>query len=94
MTQRIRRAQELLESTDDSVDAIASAAGMGTAMTGHGDDTAPPLPPHDRRTTGHLPSHVPGMRPRSFLGRPVGASGPVATEGGLIATSVIAHMRT
>ena len=33
LTQRIRRAQELLESTNDSVDAIASAAGMGTATT-------------------------------------------------------------
>ncbi|GII77227.1 AraC family transcriptional regulator [Sphaerisporangium rufum] len=33
LTQRIRRAQELLEVTDDSVDAIASAAGMGTATT-------------------------------------------------------------
>jgi AraC family transcriptional regulator, transcriptional activator FtrA len=33
LTQRIRRAQELLETTDDSVDTIASAAGMGTATT-------------------------------------------------------------
>ena len=33
LTQRIRRAQELLESTDDSVDSVASAAGMGTATT-------------------------------------------------------------
>ena len=33
LTQRIRRAQELLESTDDSVDTIASTAGMGTATT-------------------------------------------------------------
>ena len=33
LTQRIRRAQELLEITDDSVDTIASAAGMGTATT-------------------------------------------------------------
>ncbi|WP_341720063.1 helix-turn-helix domain-containing protein [Micromonospora sp. FIMYZ51] len=33
LTQRIRRAQELLENTDDSVDAIASAAGLGTATT-------------------------------------------------------------
>ncbi|WBB46870.1 helix-turn-helix domain-containing protein [Verrucosispora sp. WMMA2044] len=33
LTQRIRRAQELLESTDDSIDTIASAAGMGTATT-------------------------------------------------------------
>ncbi|WP_027935236.1 helix-turn-helix domain-containing protein [Amycolatopsis thermoflava] len=33
LAQRIRRAQELLESTDDSIDAIAAAAGMGTATT-------------------------------------------------------------
>ena len=33
LAQRIRRAQELLETTDDSVDTIASAAGMGTATT-------------------------------------------------------------
>ncbi len=33
LTQRIRRAQELLETTGDSVEAIASATGMGTATT-------------------------------------------------------------
>ncbi|GIJ22360.1 helix-turn-helix domain-containing protein [Micromonospora lutea] len=33
LTQRIRRAQELLETTNDSVDTIATAAGMGTATT-------------------------------------------------------------
>jgi AraC family transcriptional activator FtrA len=33
LTQRIGRAQELLETTDDGIDAIASAAGMGTATT-------------------------------------------------------------
>lgn len=33
LTQRIRHAQELLETTDDSIDAIAAAAGMGTATT-------------------------------------------------------------
>lgn len=33
LTQRIRRAQELLETTTDSVDAIATATGMGTATT-------------------------------------------------------------
>ncbi|MFE2992744.1 GlxA family transcriptional regulator [Streptomyces sp. NPDC059262] len=32
-TQRIRHAQELLESTDDTIDTIASATGMGTATT-------------------------------------------------------------
>jgi AraC family transcriptional regulator, transcriptional activator FtrA len=33
LTQRIRHAQELLEKTGDSVDAIAAATGMGTATT-------------------------------------------------------------
>ncbi|MFD5084293.1 helix-turn-helix domain-containing protein [Kitasatospora sp. NPDC058406] len=33
LTQRVRRAQELLESTDESVEAIAVATGMGTATT-------------------------------------------------------------
>ncbi|MEU5276171.1 helix-turn-helix domain-containing protein [Streptomyces asoensis] len=33
LTQRIRRAQELLETTDEVVDAIAAATGMGTATT-------------------------------------------------------------
>jgi AraC family transcriptional activator FtrA len=32
-TQRIRRAQELLENTDSSIDAVAQSAGMGTATT-------------------------------------------------------------
>ncbi|MEU6302508.1 helix-turn-helix domain-containing protein [Streptomyces chartreusis] len=33
LIQRIRRAQELLENTDDGVDAVAAATGMGTATT-------------------------------------------------------------
>ncbi|MEV5321186.1 helix-turn-helix domain-containing protein [Streptomyces sp. NPDC052687] len=33
LTQRIRYAQELLETTDDSVETIATATGMGTATT-------------------------------------------------------------
>ncbi|WP_035859840.1 helix-turn-helix domain-containing protein [Kitasatospora cheerisanensis] len=33
LTQRIRRAQELLESTDDSIEAVAEASGLGTATT-------------------------------------------------------------
>ncbi|MGW0653887.1 helix-turn-helix domain-containing protein, partial [Streptomyces umbrinus] len=33
LTQRIRRAQELLETTDTGIDAIATATGMGTATT-------------------------------------------------------------
>jgi transcriptional regulator GlxA family with amidase domain len=46
LTQRIRRAQELLETTDDSLDTIASAAGMGTATT---------LRRHFNRTVGVPP---------------------------------------
>jgi transcriptional regulator GlxA family with amidase domain len=45
-TQRIRRAQELLENTDSSIDAIAEAAGMGTATT---------LRRHFNRTVGVPP---------------------------------------
>ncbi|MEH1058024.1 helix-turn-helix domain-containing protein [Micromonospora sp. CPCC 206171] len=45
-TQRIRRAQELLENTDNSIDAIAEAAGMGTATT---------LRRHFHRTVGVPP---------------------------------------
>jgi transcriptional regulator GlxA family with amidase domain len=33
LTQRVRRAQELLEITDDTVESIATATGMGTATT-------------------------------------------------------------
>ncbi|MFI6601462.1 helix-turn-helix domain-containing protein [Nonomuraea sp. NPDC050536] len=46
LTQRIRRAQELLEATDDSVGAIAEATGMGTATT---------LRRHFNRTVGVPP---------------------------------------
>ncbi|MFC9330375.1 helix-turn-helix domain-containing protein [Kitasatospora sp. NPDC057015] len=46
LTQRIRRAQELLENTDDGIDAIASATGMGTATT---------LRRHFNRTVGVPP---------------------------------------
>ena len=46
LTQRIRHAQELLETTDDSVETIASAAGMGTATT---------LRRHFQRTIGVPP---------------------------------------
>jgi transcriptional regulator GlxA family with amidase domain len=46
LTQRIRRAQELLEATDDSVEVIAAAAGMGTAAT---------LRRHFHRTVGVPP---------------------------------------
>jgi AraC family transcriptional regulator, transcriptional activator FtrA len=33
LTQRVRRAQELLEATDESIAAVALATGMGTATT-------------------------------------------------------------
>ncbi|TDC78909.1 helix-turn-helix domain-containing protein [Streptomyces hainanensis] len=46
LTQRIRRAQELLETTGDSVDAIAAATGMGTATS---------LRRHFNRTVGVPP---------------------------------------
>jgi transcriptional regulator GlxA family with amidase domain len=46
LTQRIRRAQELLEATDDPVDTIAAATGMGTATT---------LRRHFNRTVGVPP---------------------------------------
>lgn len=46
LTQRIRHAQELLEKTDNSVDAIATATGMGTATT---------LRRHFNRTVGVPP---------------------------------------
>ncbi|MEU9125255.1 helix-turn-helix domain-containing protein [Streptomyces sp. NPDC048506] len=46
LTQRIRHAQELLEATDDSIDAVAAATGMGTATT---------LRRHFNRTVGVPP---------------------------------------
>ncbi|MET4924304.1 helix-turn-helix domain-containing protein [Streptomyces sp. PSRA5] len=46
LTQRIRHAQELLETTDGTVDAIAAATGMGTATT---------LRRHFNRTVGVPP---------------------------------------
>jgi len=46
LTQRIRRAQELLEITDDSIDTIAAATGMGTSTT---------LRRHFNRTVGVPP---------------------------------------
>ncbi|GAB3805679.1 helix-turn-helix domain-containing protein [Micromonospora zhanjiangensis] len=46
LTQRIRRAQELLETTDNSVEAVAAATGMGTATT---------LRRHFQRTVGVSP---------------------------------------
>lgn len=52
LTQRIRRAQELLETTDDSVDTVAAATGMGTATTLRRHfNRAVGLPPHTYRRT-------------------------------------------
>lgn len=47
LTQRIRRAQELLETTEDSLDTIAAATGMGSAAT---------LRRHFNRTLGLPPA--------------------------------------
>ncbi|OSC51551.1 AraC family transcriptional regulator, partial [Streptomyces sp. 4F] len=44
--QRIRRAQELLETTDDTIDTVAETSGMGTP---------PPLRRHFHRTVGAPP---------------------------------------
>jgi transcriptional regulator GlxA family with amidase domain len=33
LTQRVRRAQQLLESTDDPIEKVATATGLGTATT-------------------------------------------------------------
>lgn len=65
LTQRIRHAQELLESTDDSVEGIATATGMGTATT-----LRRRLQPHRRRAPGRLPPHLPRPDPPRPGGRP------------------------
>jgi AraC-like DNA-binding protein/Arc/MetJ family transcription regulator len=57
LTQRIRRAQELLETTDDVVDTTAAATGMGTATT---------LRRHFNRTVGVPPDTY----RRTFRSRP------------------------
>lgn len=66
LTQRIRRAQELLETTDDSVEAIAAATGMGTATT---------LRRHFNRTVGVPPDTYRRTFRRSHAG---GAAGTTA----------------
>jgi AraC family transcriptional activator FtrA len=70
LTQRIRRAQELLETTDDSVDAIAAATGMGTATTlrRHFNQTVG-LPPDTYRRTFRSRSR-PGPSDRQQHQRP------------------------
>lgn len=67
LTQRIRRAQELLETTDDTVDAIATATGMGTATT---------LRRHFNRTVGVPPDTY----RRTFRTRPTPPVGPTVTS--------------
>ncbi|MFT9785506.1 helix-turn-helix domain-containing protein [Streptomyces rhizosphaericola] len=68
LTQRIRRAQELLETTDDTVDAIATATGMGTATT---------LRRHFHRTVGVAPDAY----RRTFRARSPARPGPEARLG-------------
>ncbi|MGW0563348.1 helix-turn-helix domain-containing protein [Streptomyces sp. NPDC003016] len=67
LTQRIRHAQELLETTDDSVGTIAAATGMGTATT---------LRRHFNRTVGVPPDTY----RRTFRSRT--RPGPHGTEPG------------
>lgn len=60
-TQRIRHAQELLETTDNTVDTIATATGMGTATTlrRHFARTVG-VPPDTYRRTFRSRTHAPG----------------------------------
>ncbi|MDF3288088.1 helix-turn-helix domain-containing protein [Streptomyces silvisoli] len=62
--QRIHRAQELLETTDDSVDAIAGATGMGTAasLRRHFNRTVGVPPDTYRRTFRNVPPRQAGSR--------------------------------
>ncbi|MFE4257956.1 helix-turn-helix domain-containing protein [Streptomyces sp. NPDC056883] len=70
LTQRIRRAQELLETTGDTVDTIATATGMGTATT---------LRRHFARTVGVPPdAYRRTFRSRTATDRP----GPYDGAGG------------
>ncbi|MFD8150726.1 helix-turn-helix domain-containing protein [Streptomyces sp. NPDC059720] len=68
LTQRIRRAQELLETTDRTVDAVAAATGMGTATT---------LRRHFHRTVGVAPdAYRRTFRSRAAAGRGDGGLSP------------------
>ncbi|MFD9003312.1 helix-turn-helix domain-containing protein [Streptomyces sp. NPDC059582] len=73
LTQRIRRAQELLENTDAGVEAIAAATGMGTATTlrRHFNRTVGVPPDTYRRTFRTHPLHDPAAAVAA-----VGDSGP------------------
>jgi AraC family transcriptional activator FtrA len=68
LAQRIRHAQELLEKTDDSIDTIATATGMGTATTlrRHFNRTLG-VPPDTYRRTFRTRTHRP---PASATTRP------------------------
>jgi transcriptional regulator GlxA family with amidase domain len=62
LSQRIRRAQELLERTDDGIDAIAAATGLGSAAT---------LRRHFHRTVGVPPdTYRRTFRTTTSAGRP------------------------
>jgi AraC family transcriptional activator FtrA len=66
LTQRIHRARELLESTDDSIELIADRVGMGTAATlrRHFNRTVGVPPDTYRRTFHDEPRGEPGLRTR------------------------------
>ncbi|MEV5831703.1 helix-turn-helix domain-containing protein [Spirillospora sp. NPDC052242] len=72
LTQRIRLAQELLETTDDGVDAVAAATGMGSAAT---------LRRHFHRTVGVPPDAYRRTfrRPHGAGPAPTAPAGPAAT---------------
>ncbi|MGJ6962129.1 helix-turn-helix domain-containing protein [Streptosporangium sp. G11] len=75
-TQRIHRAQELLETTDDSIEHIAARTGMGTAATLRRHfHRALGVPPDTYRRT-FLNHRTP---PRQPDGPPVDGTGPEAT---------------
>jgi AraC family transcriptional regulator, transcriptional activator FtrA len=68
LTQRIRHAQELLETTDDSVDVIAAATGMGTATTLRRHfNRAIGVPPATYRRT--FRTQTPPVSPNADIGR-------------------------
>ncbi|TQS20089.1 helix-turn-helix domain-containing protein [Microbispora hainanensis] len=77
LVQRIRRAQELLETTDDGIDVIAAATGMGTATTlrRHFNRTVGVPPDTYRRTFRSRTRPGPGGPPRP--GELVGDRGDV-----------------
>ncbi|MFK0252258.1 helix-turn-helix domain-containing protein [Streptomyces sp. NPDC090445] len=86
LTQRIRHAQELLETTDDTVDTIATATGMGTATTlrRHFARTVG-VPPDTYRRTFRTRSRsapaVPGETIPGVFVSPVGVAGVVGAVG-------------